>query len=507
MRRPEGGAAVGDRFVSTGLMIVLVLAATWAWWAWQQGAYFGTVLYPGIVVLCAVGALVVMLVPWPLRLRASPPAALALFALAGLGLWSIASALWSPSPETAVADGQRILTYAIAFGAGMWAAAMLGRHARLTMVPLAFAAAFAATAVIVGMLTTGTPKELLEVDGTLDYPLGYRNATAAFFLIAVWPALGVAADRDMDWRLRGPALAAASSCIGIALLSQSRGAIPAVALAVVVYALASKQRSRALLWLVLAALPALFVLPAATDLYRAVNDTRAAEALPELRAAGRALLGCAALAMLIGFAGAWIDSRRALPAPAMRRIDRGVGIGVVIAIAGGLAAFTVAVGDPVDWIGDRAEEFRSAGSPNLDRASGRFTLNAGSNRYDLWRVALDSVRDEPALGEGGGGFQYEYTRERESEGQDARDAHNVGLEVVSELGVPGLTMLLLALGGAALGAARSRGVGPSAAALTAVALAAGAYWLAHSSVDWFWTYPALTAPVFALLGAACAPAM
>ena len=29
----------------------------------------------------------------------------------------------------------------------------------------------------------------------------------------------------------------------------------------------------------------------------------------------------------------------------------------------------------------------------------------------------------------------------------------------------------------------------------------------HASLDWFWPYPALTAPVFALLGSACAPAI
>jgi Flp pilus assembly protein TadD len=38
------------------------------------------------------------------------------------------------------------------------------------------------------------------------------------------------------------------------------------------------------------------------------------------------------------------------------------------------------------------------------------------------------------------------------------------------------------------------------------ALTVGSYWLAHASIDWFWNYPALTAPVMALLGAACAPA-
>ena len=54
---------------------------------------------------------------------------------------------------------------------------------------------------------------------------------------------------------------------------------------------------------------------------------------------------------------------------------------------------------------------------------------------------------------------------------------------------------------------RARRLGPDPALVSIVALTAGAYWLAHASLDWFWPYPALTAPVFALLGSACAPTL
>jgi tetratricopeptide (TPR) repeat protein len=43
--------------------------------------------------------------------------------------------------------------------------------------------------------------------------------------------------------------------------------------------------------------------------------------------------------------------------------------------------------------------------------------------------------------------------------------------------------------------------------LSIVALTAGAYWIVHASLDWFWPYPAVTAPVLALLGSACAPTL
>ncbi|MDQ3103064.1 MAG: hypothetical protein M3Q53_04405, partial [Actinomycetota bacterium] len=90
---------------------------------------------------------------------------------------------------------------------------------------------------------------------------------------------------------------------------------------------------------------------------------------------------------------------------------------------------------------------------------------------------------------------------------DVRDAHSIELETLSELGIPGFIMLAAGLGGSFAGAWRSRRAGPAAAGLTAVALASATYWLLHSSVDWFWPYPAISAPVLALLGASCAPAV
>jgi tetratricopeptide (TPR) repeat protein len=77
--------------------------------------------------------------------------------------------------------------------------------------------------------------------------------------------------------------------------------------------------------------------------------------------------------------------------------------------------------------------------------------------------------------------------------------------VLSELGFPGLALLLTALLGTGVGVIRARRLGSTAAALAAIALASGTYWLVHTSIDWFWPYPAVTAPLLALLGSACAP--
>ena len=277
-------------------------------------------------------------------------------------------------------------------------------------------------------------------------------------------------------------------------------------MATLVFVMLSTERLRALSWLGLALLPVLAVLPAANDLYSAFNDQGAAAAVGEMHSAARALAFTAAAGLVLGALAA--RNERYLPGLGTRTpaANRAVSLGLlglgVVAILG----FVIAVGNPISWIEDRATEFREAGSPDLSEEANRFTFNAGSNRADLWRVALDDFADDPLFGDGAGGFEYSYTLKRDAD-VDVRDAHSVELEHLSELGIVGLALFGLAIGGAVLGAIRARRLGPGAAGLSAVALASASYWLIHASFDWFWPYPAVTAPVMMLLGAACAPAV
>ena len=487
--------------VLCGLLVVVLLSGVWAWWAAKEGAYFGAVMYPGVIVLCAA----LLLIPsWRghVYLRHALPARIALVSLLALGAWSAISALWSPTPDVAIADAQRILGYGLAFGLGLWLTALLGRRSALGLVPLAVAGLFAGALALVAMLSGSDLGTYLDL-GTLQYPIGYRNATAAFFLIAMWPALGLATTRELPWPLRGVALGTATLCVELAMLSQSRGSVIGAAFALVVYLAVSRERARSVGWLVLAVVPALIVVPALTDLYETARELGNAQVLSELRAAGRAALLGSVVAAALGGIVALAGRRTTLSERARTGANRAVGaVAVGLAIAG-LVGFVVATGDPADWIGDRVDEFRSEGTPDTSEASSRFGVNAGSERYDLWRVALKDGAARPVLGEGGGGYQYSYLRQRTEGGvESVRDAHSVELEIFSELGLVGVALFVLAVGAAAVGALRASSLGPGAAAVSCFALAAAAYWLAHASLDWFWTYPAVTAPVFALLGCA-----
>ena len=476
-----------------------------SWWAAAEGAYFGTVFYPGAIVLAAGAIVLAMGAPWHARLRESPAVVVSLVALVALACWYGLSALWSPAPDIAVADAQRVFVYALACGLGLWVATLLDRRPTLALAPVAIAAAFAATYTVLAMLTGDEPQDYLALDGTLDFPLGYRNANAAFFLMAVWPALGLASDRTLNWGVRALSAGAATLSIDLAILSQSRGSMIATPIALVAFLALSPHRARALVWLLIAALPAILILPAAVDLYAAGEDGMLRDALDEVRGAGRAGLRTAAIAIGIGAVWARVEGG-AMRLSARARISWNrivAALGVALLI-GGAVAFVAEVGDPIQWVDDRFDEL-GAGNPERAGQTTRFGFDAGSRRTDLWRVALDDGAGDPLQGLGGGGFQYSYTQNRDVVLQYARDAHSVELEVFSELGYPGLILLLLALGGLGFAALCSLARGPEARALAAAAIAGATYWLAHTSVDWFWAYPAITAGALYLVAPPARP--
>jgi cytochrome c-type biogenesis protein CcmH/NrfG len=76
-------------------------------------------------------------------------------------------------------------------------------------------------------------------------------------------------------------------------------------------------------------------------------------------------------------------------------------------------------------------------------------------------------------------------------------AHSLPLEVLAEQGLVGFALLagaLAALIAALWRLARGRGVIATAALGTAIT------WLLHSFVDWIWTFPAVTASAFVIVG-------
>jgi hypothetical protein len=497
----DGQGRAERRWTAIAATLALgLLGGTLVWWTLKDGAYYGRVLYPGVALL-GLGAIVLLATaPWRASLAVSGRARLALYALLALAAWSLASALWSPTPDIAVEDAQRIAGYALFFGLAIWGCALLGRRMELAVVPVVGAAGIAALIGLIALAGADSPLSYLEDDGTFQYPLGYRNANAAFFLIALWPSLALAGSPRVARAVRVGAFVTASACIQIALLAQSRGSIVAAGVALVVYLVVARNRLGALAWLALAMVPAAFTVFDAVSLFDAAKGGDGLNgAVDEMNSAGVSGLIRLAVAAAICLAAIHFEPRIKIARTLANRI---LVAGIVVVGIG----FIVAVGNPFTWVGDRASEFFD-GEADLSESSSRLTFNAGSNRSEIWRVALEVSGDDPIFGQGGGGFQYRFTQERDDPDQLARDAHSVELEMLTELGGVGLVLFVMVLAGAFAGAIGARKLGPAAAQLSCGALAAGAYWLTHTSIDWFWPYPAVTAATFALLGAAVAPTL
>jgi tetratricopeptide (TPR) repeat protein len=278
----------------------------------------------------------------------------------------------------------------------------------------------------------------------------------------------------------------------------------AVAAGVFVFLLTHPWRLRALIWLVLSLVPAAIALPALLDPYQAYQA--AEPVIPELKDAGTAILVTAAAAVPVGALIARFEPAPRRQASISAPLLRPLAIGVVALVACGLGGLVVAGEDPVDFADKRIDEIGSAENPDLTREESRFAVNVQSVRSDLWRVAWNEGVENPLFGDGAGAFEYSYLRDR-GVPELARDAHSVEMELLSELGFTALALFAAIVVGAAWAALRARRRQVLPAVLASGALAAGAYWLAHASIDWFWTYPGLTAPVFALMGSAAAPAL
>lgn len=483
------------------IAIVTIIAVVFVWWAWKQGAYFGSVFLPGAIVLYAL--LILLLLAAPIHAQITGPVRVALAAIVALAAWTLLSFTWTSFHDAAVQDAQRAMLYAAVFALGLWTCNLAGHR---TLLPLGVVAA---TGAAVGIVTTvilasGTDvASYVHVDATLRFPIGYRNAEAAFLMICLWPTIVLAAESGLAWQLRALLVGSATMLLELVVLAESRGSLPAAAVALTIFLVLSPRRLRAATFLTLAAVPVLFALPTLLDVFQ--HGHGGPGLLPFLRDAARAIaltsLGSIALAAIC-IRG--VESRLNLGRQRIQLISRVAAVLAIGAVLVGGTVFVAKRGGPIKFIDQRASEFGQVGYPNLQGQGTRFGANVGSNRHDFWRVTLDQGRGQLLLGEGAGSFAAAYLEHRKST-ESPKDPHSVEMLMFSELGIVGLLLLVAFLGASAVAGIRSWRLGPSAAALVAGALGSGTYWVVHASYDWFWHYPGVTAPVMFLLGAAAAP--
>jgi hypothetical protein len=460
-------------------------------WAVHDGGYAPEQWLPGgllfLGLLCAAAASAD--VRARLQARRAP---LVLFALY-VG-WSYASIAWAQVPGDALDGANRTLVYWLVFA--LFSGLALGRLSSVLV--LSWCGAITVAGVVgLSQAATATQPAGHFILGRLASPISYPDADAALFLSACLPSLVFGSRRSTHPALRAVFGAAAVVLADLAVLCQSRGSAIVLPLALVVYLGSARSRLRALVHVLFLAATAAPAVPVLLEVERAVvaggNWTGA------VRHAIVWIAVDAALAAL-GFGLVAILDRRVRVREATR-----VAIGRAL-LATGAAALLVAIAlialaHPIS----RAETAWHNFTTNHEAPAGtsHFASGVGTSRYDVWRIALRQFAAHPLAGVGSDNYLVGYLKERRTH-ETSRYPSSIELRALSETGIVG-ALLFFGFLALALRHLWRRTSATQAPGFALACLAGCAYWLLHSSVDWFWEFPALTGAGLAFLALGGAP--
>ena len=310
----------------------------------------------------------------------------------------------------------------------------------------------------------------VERSARLRDPVEYWNALAlvAAMALPVWL-----------WLRRPLGAVALFGTVVALVLTTSRGGFLVAVVAVAVWLVAVRPRREAA-WLLLVSVP----------WGLAVGGWALTTAIAEAGTAGdtRAGVGLGVVLAAVGL-GVFFLARRPAPAWASRAA-------AAVALAGAVAAVAVAA----PRLGDAWNEFRNPPAVQVTNDPSRLADLSSNHRWTWWTQAWTIFRDNPLGGTGAG----TYALARQPIRKDTLgpiDPHDLGLKALSDTGIIGfLLVLVAAVAGAAvaLGAVR-RTRGEERAAVVALAAGAAA-WLAQALIDMPWEYAAATMPMLFGLG-------
>ncbi len=470
--------AVADLRRLTPALAPVSLAVAAGWISATSGGYFPAAWGWGAVGLAWIAMLALILRP---AIGLGRIEAVALVALAGLTLWTFASFWWSESPTQTMLEGERSLLYLTGV-----AAALLSLRRR--SVPVLLGTLVAAIVAVAGwaLLTRVLPDRVGVFEPFAGYrlstPVGYWNGLGIFAVVGVLVALGLAS-RAASIAGRAAAGAAVPVLLASLYFTFSRGAWVALACGLALALALDSRRLQLLTAFALVGAPGALTVAVASQADALVrNDASVLAAVPDGHRVFGVLALCAAASAVL--AGGLCAAERRVAVPS--RVRRGYAAVVVVVVVALLAGVFARYGSPLEIARDARRAFVSAPPKGVVNLNARLFSFSGSGRSLLWSAALDQSREHPLLGSGAGSYE-QYWLEHRDLGLKVRDAHNLYLEELAELGPIGLGLLALALGAPLV-------VGVRARREPVVAGAFGAYgaFLIHAAVDWDWELGGVT---------------
>ena len=473
----------------------LLPAALTIYLAYEQGGFYPQTVAYVTIVLAAV-LLTVVLTLGTARERLSGRQTVAITALAGFAAWTLASALWAHALARVLVSFDRILLYL--FLLAIFAAVRFSRDdVRTTVRLLTVAIAFVCITSWLSRVLPGVwPTSTAFHQARVSYPIGYWNGLGIFAAVGILLLVPLASDRREHPVLRAVFAAAVPVLAAVVLLTYSRGALGALAVGLVVFALTCRSATifTSAVAIVPSAAVALVVTYHANLL--ATNTPTSSAAVLQGHHVAIVTLFCVTAAFVLRMAGIPIDHRLSkLPVPEVSpRAARGAWAVVLVAV---VAAFVLAGGP-----GLVSRDFHTFinGAATTGNIQSRLTSVSSNNRSDNWQAALKGYAAHPITGTGAGTYEYSFYRYRHKRYLRVINAHSLYLETLSELGPVGVVLLLATLFGI-LRAFASR-LRREDRLIYAAMVAAGTALLLHVAVDWDWQQPAVTAWFFAFGGLA-----
>jgi hypothetical protein len=428
------------------------------------------------------------------RTRPSRSAWVAVAALLALGLWTALGATWSGSVGRTLHEASRTFGYA---GTLLLVAAAFGVARRRAAGAVTAAAVAVCCAALAHRLWPSLlPSELTASGYTgrrLAYPLNYWNSVGVWAAMTV--ALGLAwSAHARTWWSRALALGGVCVALPVAYLTYSRTAVACVVLAAVAVVTLSRHRWLALTNAVVAGAGGAAVILTIRGQPEIAQGTGGAGAGTVLSVLVAAIALCATT-LQVGWSSR-LHERRMPP----RRARRGLLAGIAVLV------LTAAVVGPA--VAERGlDSFGQPESSTLQADPAQRLTTLSSERRVLWDAAVNAFAARPLRGAGAGTFEFIWNRDPRWT-HHVVDAHSLYLEMAAELGLPGLLLILVAVGAclsAAL-AAPFRRADPAAAGAAAGCGAALLVFCVSAGVDWMWESTAVTMAGLACAGIAVAGA-